>query len=194
MKRVRRIIFNGLTVLSLLLCLATVGLWVRSYWTPDVLVRHHKWETHSHGYPEIVSTLMTLSSNHGRLIAGKIYGHFIYWLTFTGIQHWEWTHDTTVPQGLEDSELPLLGFLSRHPDPQRYYYGNPYDLQAISTPHSLPVLLLAVLPLIRLVRHLSRSRVLPGHCLRCGYDLRATPDRCPEYGIVAPATTQRHRA
>ena len=31
MKRVMRIIFNGVTVLSLLLCVATVGLWLRSY-------------------------------------------------------------------------------------------------------------------------------------------------------------------
>src|SRR5258706_13202500 len=33
MKRLRRIIFNALTVLSLLLCVATAGLWVGSYFT-----------------------------------------------------------------------------------------------------------------------------------------------------------------
>src|SRR5258706_13153974 len=35
MKRLRRITFNALTALSLVLCLATVGVWVRSYWIVD---------------------------------------------------------------------------------------------------------------------------------------------------------------
>jgi hypothetical protein len=32
MKNFRRPLFAGVCVLSLILCLATVGLWVRSYW------------------------------------------------------------------------------------------------------------------------------------------------------------------
>lgn len=53
-------------------------------------------------------------------------------------------------------------------------------------PHWLACLVLGLLPGIRMFRWMRvaqrRRMTLPGHCLSCGYDLRASTGRCSECG------------
>jgi hypothetical protein len=51
-------------------------------------------------------------------------------------------------------------------------------------------LTLAVLP-IRYLERRRRRTCHTGVCVRCGYDLRATPDPCPECGAIAAAPPTR---
>jgi len=56
----------------------------------------------------------------------------------------------------------------------------------VRVPLWLPLFLLAVLPATRFTAWWKlRRRVARGACRNCGYDLRATPERCPECGMAA---------
>lgn len=56
---------------------------------------------------------------------------------------------------------------------------------AVFVPHWAIALLLVILPAIWLPRELRRRRRLRhGLCVKCGYDLRASPTRCPECGTA----------
>ena len=46
--------------------------------------------------------------------------------------------------------------------------------------------LFGVIPAVAMVRKLQRRKhMAAGYCSQCGYDLRASPDRCPECGTAA---------
>jgi hypothetical protein len=52
-------------------------------------------------------------------------------------------------------------------------------------PHWLPILLLSAVPAFALLSRLRRRRLeTRGLCTNCGYDLRASTDRCPECGAM----------
>ncbi|MGB7158498.1 MAG: hypothetical protein WBD40_10565 [Tepidisphaeraceae bacterium] len=58
--------------------------------------------------------------------------------------------------------------------------------RALFVPHWMIALLTALLPAAWLARSArARRRRRRGHCSACGYDLRATPGRCPECGSTS---------
>jgi hypothetical protein len=62
---------------------------------------------------------------------------------------------------------------------------------AILAPDWVIVLLSLPLPAIAYIRRRQRrTREIVGQCIQCGYDLRATPERCPECGTVPPVAVK----
>jgi hypothetical protein len=185
----RRRLFDFLTILSLLLCLATAALWVRSYWACYKL-------TYVRPDSQNRAEFIWMGTNYGELSLGS-------------------THQ---PMGLSTDVKRQWGIQALASDPRTYEadtkalrtrnlgqsasamgfgyvdYGKPtsFAIRAIWFPHWFPALLFAILPALRLRSILrTRRRHLAGLCPHCGYDLRATPDRCPECGHVPKALAGR---
>jgi hypothetical protein len=55
----------------------------------------------------------------------------------------------------------------------------------IILPAPLTVLPMAILPVIFIYRRMHRKK---GFCRHCGYDMRATPNLCPECGTISQAS------
>ena len=163
----KRCLFNVLTIFSLLLCLATAGLWVRSYGTCDVW----SYGTGLTGGP----TFTALGTRPAQL-------WIIYWL--------DTPRRDPAPLSWRYSTQPV------RPDWAASYaihYRDEQGRYVFEVPFWLLFILLGIAPTYWLLgppRRLRRRRKL-GLCKHCGYDLRATPERCPECGTPATPATQK---
>jgi hypothetical protein len=70
-----------------------------------------------------------------------------------------------------------------------------YRVNAIALPLWMPIVLTLVLGyLLEWRRWLGEHRIRAGLCPVCAYDVRATPDRCPECGAIPRETEQKQQA
>jgi len=73
--------------------------------------------------------------------------------------------------------------------PENSNTGQRFALPMASVPYWLLALPTGAMPAWRLARRLLRhSSVDAGLCIACGYDLRASKDRCPECGTLIRPT------
>ncbi len=61
----------------------------------------------------------------------------------------------------------------------------PSITRVLTVPSWAMLLMLLALPgAVAISSYRQKKRIKPGYCKTCGYDLRATPDRCPECGAT----------
>ena len=160
--------------MSLLLCLMTLGMWVRSYFVLDVFY-----------YATSAGNSITLWSGFGEVS--------VRFLAGVPGEEGFWHESTRVSKS-------VLYMHQDHPDRNLIYgFGLVHDSRNFTPPQIVPNyryatitipswFLAAILSIAPVVWFFKWQRVkklaLKGCCVNCGYDLRATPDRCPECGTV----------
>jgi hypothetical protein len=175
--RLRRLVFIAAHVASVVLCLASATMWLRSYRWVDA------WHV---AFGRTWVDFDTSAGGFGLLITVCHDPEDAAWPT-TQIHRLR-TRQDRITEYWRIRRFSF-GFLPQEDVPSYYSINAPlWAVMLISL--CPPALTLAV-------RWRTRSRMryrMRQHlCLRCGYDLRATPDRCPECGTLVPARQNNKR-
>ena len=157
----KRRLFNLLCVVSLLMCLATMVIWPL-------------------GYRSVFRTDYQLRS--GQSLVFQMYRGDIFITLYQSLVSWP------IPASRPYRQWRFLGFsigsgdkpgIIDHLPPRG---TNNYERVRTATIPCWAVLVLSAS--LAAQRFRRRRRPTPGHCTVCGYDLRASPDRCPECGTL----------
>ena len=162
----RRRLFNILAAVSLVLCIAFLTAWVRSSYAQEWI-----------GYNSASGPMLAVGWGDGQLFAKYRLGTSIKplpggdgWRVFSG---------------------PPAPLVPPQVAPHSFFHAFRTGGGMTVVPFWLPVLisLLAVTSAMAPVARRLQRRYR-GLCLHCGYDLRASTDRCPECGTAIPAKVE----
>jgi hypothetical protein len=169
----KRRLFNLAAAVSLGMMLATAVLWVRSYCV---------WDLWAAQWPEdaIPRRYGSIESWRGKLVLS-----YIPVGAQVRFDDWGWTGGGFA---FFRTTINLWDFHSSHaPEPPWFHNGPALQGYQVGVPLWFVVAASATLPAAALWKRAARRQHKLGCCSSCGYDLRATPERCPECGTaVAP--------
>lgn len=197
MKRSWRLLLNIAAVVSLFIWIVFAAIWFRGFWATENLtyVRQQfegtvcisRWTSLDFDCNQITFSRREFSPQPIRppeipeLASANIQ-------PYSGLEH------------VTDPRKPFAFFHGDRSDPITHRLGFTYKESKIgpdwmlgysekewAIPFWLPLILLAILPAYKLsmIQQWRRNRrQKQGRCVICGYDLRATPERCPECGAV----------
>jgi hypothetical protein len=168
----RRRLIAMSSVLSLLLCAAVCVMWVRSYWVADA------W-----GWARDKRTVQcAVARGRLRVDTTRLAEEGGTWPASWTMSHAEYSAAVDPPTSRLPATVWNLGFAAEH-----QYRARNFDSRLALVPLWFLTVVLAAVSwgLHRRARRLRRlERLRANRCPTCGYDLRATPQRCPECGAV----------
>jgi hypothetical protein len=169
-----RPLFNLAALVSLLPCVAVAVLWVRSYWFTDSIFHADSRDGFHATSLEVVSGRMVLINVHDSrtgVIRCFLPG---IWGTFPTVE----TVDELDRRIEREGGRSVGGF-------GHLFESDGRERKRLLTAPLWPICFIAAVlpPLWR--RHRLLHTFPAGHCQSCGYDLRETPQRCPECGREA---------
>jgi hypothetical protein len=179
---VKRHLFNALAAVSMVLCVAILAIWLCGGWVDNsgrFKPLPGRWEFTSDGHRGFMQIVLLHHSN--TRIVGPIIpsGSSAVW------DAWERRFPPKVrvqnyaDYGFGFEYGPLVAVDATH-------HAMEFGTRTwVMLPFGFVAALFGTLPIVALFISLRRrSSVRQGMCAACGYDLRATPERCPECGVI----------
>jgi hypothetical protein len=166
MHRLARYLFTLCAVASLLLCVAVCGLWARSHRRADVVGWKPNYEVCS--IQSYCGKLFVFANLAGSGDPGER----------------DWFGCKSAPVEDVSEYYDMIEYAARWQGPGGFSSIRlPRGLRILIVPHWAAAAAAMLLPATWVARQINRRRrVRRGHCPTCGYDLRASPERCPECG------------